>query len=82
MEKLNNKAKEYLLKVMQQELIDFINKMTIDDLKTEERYKYESFEKELRVGLMLRNEHMLTPEGIELLNNISPENILLYKIIN
>jgi hypothetical protein len=80
MEQLNNKAKQFLLDEMKQELIDAINKMTIDDLRTEEMK--ESYGEGLRVGIMLRNENLLTPEGIELLNDISPENILLYNIIN
>jgi hypothetical protein len=80
MEQLNNKAKQFLLDEMKQELIDAINKMTIDDLRTEEMK--ESYGEGLRVGIMLRNEHMLTPDGITLLNDLTPESILLYNIIN
>jgi hypothetical protein len=80
MEQLNNKAKQFLLDEIKQELIDAINKMTIDDLRTEEMK--ESYGEGLRVGIMLRNEHMLTPDGITLLNDLTPESILLYNIIN
>jgi hypothetical protein len=80
MKELNKEGKEYVLKLMKQELIDAINKMTIDDLRAEEIK--ESYGEGLRIGLMLRNEHIFTLEGIELLNNISPENILLYNILN
>jgi hypothetical protein len=80
MKKLNTNAKQFLLDKMKQELIDAINKMTIDDLRTEEMK--ESYGEGLRVGLMLRNEHMLTPDGITLLNDLTPESILLYNIIN
>jgi hypothetical protein len=80
MKELNKEGKEYVLKLMKQELIDAINKMTIDDLRAEEIK--ESYGESLRIGLMLRNEHIFTLEGIELLNNISPENILLYNILN
>lgn len=69
MEKLTDAAKDYLLHQIKQELLIAISNLTICDIKTEERYKYESFEKEVIIGTVLRYQHMLTPEQIESLND-------------
>jgi hypothetical protein len=69
MEKLTDSAKDYLLHQIKQELLIAISNLTYNDIKTEERYKYESFEKELIIGIVLRYQHMLTPEQIESLND-------------
>ena len=68
MEELSNKGKEFILKQMKEELIEAITNLTISDIKSETiDYGYGD---ELMVGLMIRTQHTLTPEGIEFLNNL------------
>lgn len=67
MEKLTQKSKEYLLHQIKKELLIAVHNLTINDFMYDTREDFDG-EDVMVLGIMIRDQRMLTNQDIETLN--------------